>query len=201
MGKKKEDNKEIKNEAEKEKNEAKPEKEETIKISDLINENLRKATSDASEFKDKYYRALAELENTRKRLQAEKIDSISYAVDNMLAEFLMPLDNLETALSYTDNMSDEMKNWAHGFKMIAGQFKEVLENHGVIPYDSVGKKFDPHFHEAVETEESNDVDEDTVIAEIQKGYRHDKRILRVARVKVAKRSTNDMQPPSVKKGE
>ena len=158
---------------------------ETISVSDLMQENLDKASKDASEFKDKYFRALAEMENTRKRLQHEKEEMISYAIDNMLGEFLAPLDNLENALKFTDNLSDELKNWAQGFKMIAQQFTQVLENHGIVPYESVGKIFDPHFHEAVETEVSDKHPKGTVLAEVQKGYRHGERILRVAKVKVS----------------
>lgn len=157
-----------------------------MKVSDLMQESLQRATLEAKEFRDKYYRALAESENTRKRLQNEKEDMIAYAVDNMLAEFLSPLDNLDNALSYTDNLSPELKNWALGFKMISSQFKTVLENHGVIPYDSVGKQFDAHYHEAVEMVETDAHPENTIVSEILKGYTHGKRILRVAKVKVAK---------------
>lgn len=164
---------------------------ETISVSELMQENLDKASKDANEFKDKYFRALAEMENTRKRLQQEKEEMISYAIDNMLGEFLAPLDNLENALKFTDNLSDEMKNWAQGFKMIAQQFTQVLENHGIVPFESVGKIFDPHFHEAVETEVSDKHPNGTVLAEIQKGYRHGERILRVAKVKVSKASEGE----------
>ncbi len=167
---------------EKEENE---EKEEILSISDLMQENLEKATKDASEFRDKYFRALAETENTRKRLQQEKQEMISYAVGNMISDFLTPLDNLDTALKYTDNLSDELKNWAQGFKMIAAQFVTVLENHGIVPFDSVGKKFDPHFHEAVEIIESPEHEDGTILSELQKGYRHGDRVLRVSKVKVS----------------
>ena len=163
------------------------ESDETISISDLMQDNLDKASKDATDFKDKYYRALAEMENTRKRLQQEKQEMISYAVDNMLNEFLAPLDNLEKALGFTDNLSDEMQNWAQGFKMIGAQFTQVLDNHGVTPYNSVGEKFDPHFHEAVETEVSDAHEDGTILVEVQKGYRHGDRILRVAKVKVSKK--------------
>ena len=155
------------------------------KITDVMNENFRRATSEATEFKDKYYRSLAELENTRKRLQSEKSDAISYAVDNTLLEFLGPLDNLERALSFTDDLSDELKGWAQGFKMIAAQFRDILESNDVVEYISVGKKFDPHLHEAVDVVETNDVAKDVIVEEVVKGYRRGKKILRVASVKVA----------------
>ena len=147
------------------------------------------------DFKNKYLRALADMENLRKRLQHEKQETISYAIDNMLAEFLTPLDSFENALAYTENLSPELKNWALGFKMIANQFKDVLENHGIRTYDSIGKQFDPHFHEGVETIETDEFDDGAVIAEVVKGYKRGERILRVAKVKVAKR------PSKVNEGE
>ena len=163
------------------------EKMEELKVGDLIQEELKKASSDAQSFKDKYYRTLAEMENMRKRLQQEKQEMISYAIDNMLSELLTPLDNLENALTYTDNLSDELQNWAQGFKMITSQFKEVLNNHGVVVFESIGHQFNPHFHEAVETEETEEYEEGTIISETIKGYRHGERVLRVALVKVAKK--------------
>ena len=102
-------------------------------------------------------------------------------------EFLMPIDNLENALKHTGNLSEELKNWAYGFKMILNQFKEVLENQGIVPYDSIGKHFDPHLHEAMETIETDDFEEGIIIEEIVKGYKCNKKILRVARVKVSKK--------------
>jgi len=152
-----------------------------------LKEPLTEEAPTEAEFKNKYFRTLAEMENLRKRLHQEKQETIAYAIDNMLTEFLAPLDSFESALAYADNLSPELKNWAQGFKMIANQFKEVLENHGIRPYESVGKRFDPHLHDGVETMETTDHDEDTVIAEVVKGYRRGDRILRVAKVKVAKR--------------
>ena len=142
------------------------------------------------DFKNKYLRALADMENLRKRLQNEKQETIAYAIDNMVIDFLTPLDNLENALSYTDNLSPELKNWAHGFKMIANQFKDALETHGVRPYTSVGQPFDAHLHEGLEMVETDKHEDGTVISEIVKGYKRGDRILRVAQVKVAKRPLN-----------
>lgn len=153
---------------------------------DFLSEQLAKATKEASEFRDKYYRVLAESENTRKRLAKEKQDLVAYAIDNFICEVLEPLDNLENALGFTDNLSNELKNWAHGFKMILDQFKEVLANHGVRSFDSVGHPFDPHLHEAVETVEKEGAAEGTILEEVTKGYKHNDRIIRVSRVKVAK---------------
>ncbi len=141
------------------------------------------------EYKNKYLRTLADMENLRKRLQNEKHESISYAIDNMLSEFLTPLDNFENALAYTENLSPELKNWALGFKMISNQFKEVLENHGIHAYESIGKQFDPHFHEGIETIETDEHTDGSVISEVVKGYKRGDRILRVAKVKIAKKAS------------
>lgn len=141
----------------------------------------------SDEFKNKYLRALADMENLRKRLQQEKQETIAYAIDNMLSEFLTPLDSFENALAFTENLSPELKNWALGFKMIANQFKQVLENHGIRAYESIGKQFDPHFHEGIETIETDDYKDGSVISEVVKGYKRGDRILRVAKVKIAKK--------------
>ena len=155
-------------------------------ISVFLQENLKKSTEEAKEFKDKYFRSLAEMENMRKRLQQEKQEMISYAIDNILSELLLPLDSLENALTHTDNLSEELKSWALGFKMISAQFRAVLENHGVSTFSALGEPFDPHFHEAVEIVESKTAPGGTILKEISKGYRHGNRILRHAKVVVAK---------------
>lgn len=160
-----------------------------------IVEEIKQEEPPEEDFKSKYLRALADMENLRKRLQNEKQETIAYAIDNMLAEFITPLDSFESALAYTENLSPELKNWAQGFKMIANQFKEVLENHGIRPYESKGKPFDPHYHEGVETVETDEFEDGIVIAEVVKGYKRGDRILRVAKVKVAKR------PSKVTEGE
>jgi len=140
------------------------------------------------EYKDKYLRLLAEMENTRKRLHKEKQETTRFAIDNVIVEFLGPLENLENALACAEQMSPEVKNWALGFQMIAAQFKEVLENHGVRAFSSKGMLFDPHRHEAVEIEETDAVEEGTILQEFVKGYQCGERIIRPARVKVAKKS-------------
>lgn len=140
----------------------------------------------ARDFKDKYYRALAESENARKRMQKERQDITKYALENVIVEFLHPLDNFEKALKFAQNMSDELKNWAIGFEMILAQFKQVLTNHNVVEYSSMGKKFDPHLHEALEIVETDDCEPGHILHEFAPGYKMGDRVIRVAKVKVAK---------------
>lgn len=139
------------------------------------------------DFKDKYFRLLAEMENTRKRMQKEKHEMTRFAIDNVIAEVLLPIDTFETALGFTGQMSEETRNWAKGFEMILAQFKELLNNHNVTSFHSKGEKFDPHKHEAVEVEETEEYPEGTILQEFLKGYKSGDRILRAARVKVAKK--------------
>lgn len=138
------------------------------------------------ECQEKYLRLLAESENARKRMQKERQELTKYAVENVIAEFLNPLDSFEKALQFAESGSEEVKRWAVGFEMILGQFKQVLSNHGVEEFESLGKHFDPHFHEALEVLETSDHEPGTIIHEFAKGYKIGDRVVRVARVKVAK---------------
>lgn len=110
---------------------------------------------------------------------------IRFATENVLAELLDPIDQLETALKMTENLSSEMRNWAQGFSMILGHFKEVLSNHGITPFHSEGHLFDPQLHYAIEKEETSEKPPGTILQEYVKGYQSRERTVRPARVKVA----------------
>src|SRR5580692_8118099 len=107
-------------------------------IVDIPQESAPSAQDEVSDYKEKYLRLLAEIDNTRKRMQKEKQEMTRFAVDNVISEILTPIDNLENALQFTQHMSEEMRNWAQGFLMILGQFKDVLANHGVTAFHSEG---------------------------------------------------------------
>ena len=158
---------------------------------DLERELLKQ---EAAEFKDKYQRSLADSENLRKRLQKEKQEMIQFALQNVMSEFLSPIDHLENALQFADQASPEIKHWAVGFQMILNQFKDVLSTNGVTAYKSEGTHFDPHLHEAVETLTTTDYPPGTVISENVKGYKMGEKILRPARVKVAKAPKPEKAP-------
>lgn len=158
---------------------------------DLEQEIMRLRDS-SNEFKDKYLRGLAETENLRKRLQKERQELVQYAIQNVIIDFLLPLDHFENALKFTDQASQEVRHWATGFQMILNQFKDVLATNGVTPYVSVGQPYDHALHEAVEMVETSDFPEGTVVEESLRGYKiNGERILRPARVKVAKAVAND----------
>ncbi|MBS0629743.1 MAG: nucleotide exchange factor GrpE [Verrucomicrobia bacterium] len=145
------------------------------------------------DFKDKYFRLLAEMENSRKRLQKEKHEMTRFAIENVISEVLTPIDTFESALGFTDQMNEETRNWAKGFGMILSQFKEILSNHNIVSFHSVGEMFDPHHHEAVEVEETDDHPEGTILKEFLKGYKSGDRIIRAARVKVARKKSENKE--------
>lgn len=166
-----------------------------VTITDIELEQIKK---ESSEYKDKYLRLLAEMENTRKRLQKERQEFVQYAVQNVIVDFLNPIDHMENALGFTETMSDEIKHWGIGFKMILEQFKDVLTNNGVHAFKSIGTHFDPHRHEAVEMIETDQQPEGTVVEESMKGYKMGEKIIRPARVKVAKASLSQEQKDQTK---
>lgn len=139
-----------------------------------------------SDYKNKYLRGLAESENVRKRLQKERQELLQYAVQNVLLDFLTPIDHFENALKFTESASPEVKNWAIGFNMILNQFKDVLAANDVRPFPSEGTPFDHNCHEAIEMVITADKPSGTVVEETLRGYKIGEKILRPARVKVAK---------------
>jgi len=142
-----------------------------------------------TDWKDKYFRALAEMENMRKRMQKERQEVTRFAIENAIGEFLPVIDNFETALRLAKATEGDVKNWAIGFEMMLSQFKEVLQGHGIFSFHSEGTTFDAQLHEAVEIIETTDFPDKTIIQEFTKGYKSDTRTLRPARVKVAKNSS------------
>lgn len=162
------------------------EENETPPVEESAIDPLEKSQSETAEYKDKYLRLLADSENMRKRLSKEKQEMMAYALQEVLAEFLGPIDHMENALNYTEQMSDDVKHWSLGFQMILTQFKDVLSNHGAKSFVSKGTHFDPHMHEAVETVERTDIESGIVVEEFVKGYKMGDKVLRPARVKVSK---------------
>ncbi len=156
----------------------------------LLQTEWETAQSEAKDYKDKYLRLLAEMENLRKRMVKERSDQAHYTVANLVCDFLPPLDNLENALTYAHQMSDEVRNWALGFQMVLSQFKEVLTTNGVVPLVSIGELFDPHQHEAVDAVESDTHSPGTIIEEYVRGYKMGSKTIRPARVKVARKPSS-----------
>ena len=165
------------------------EKKETISIEKEEYEELKKVKETSEDFKDKYLRDHAELDNIRKRLFKEKEEYIKFANEDLLSEVLYAIDNFDRALDHM-NGTQKVESILEGIKMIQKQFHLLLERKGVERIEALGKKFDPQLHEAVEHVETGLDKDEIVIEEIQAGYLLNGRLLRPAVVKVGKKKIN-----------
>lgn len=153
---------------------------------------LKRVQEENAELKDRLARRQADFENYRKRVDRERNDTYNRVVADVAVKLLGVLDNLKRALeaeaSVEASESDEFRHFLSGVDLIYKQLNGVLESLGVKPINVVGEKFDPHLHEAVVTEQSDEVEPDTVTQEIRTGYRLGDKLIRPALVKVATRA-------------
>ena len=165
-------------------------KEEIITVKREEFEKLKETAQLCEEFKDKYLRAHAELDNARKRLIKEKEEYVKFANEDILSEILYVIDNFDRALEHM-NGRQKVESILDGIKMIQKQFHHLLERNGVKRIEALGKKFDPALHEAVEHIEAEEGKEGIVLEEIQAGYLLNDRLLRPAGVKVGKKKNTE----------
>jgi molecular chaperone GrpE len=170
-----------------EKEQANEHKDEKVMLSKAEYDLLKSKSDERDAFYDKYVRAHAEFENIRKRLEKEKGDFIKYANEGLLLEFLPIIDSLEIAEKHIKEAKD-FDAVREGVDMIQVQIQKFLKDIGLERVKTVGEKFDPHLHEAVETEESKDKDDGLIVTELKPGYRLNGRLLRPASVKIIKKS-------------
>ncbi|MFH0763977.1 MAG: nucleotide exchange factor GrpE [Candidatus Omnitrophota bacterium] len=148
-------------------------------------EKLKACAGEAADLQDKFLRAHAEFENAKKRLEKDKIDYLRFANDSFLLEFLPILDSLEIAEKHIKEAKD-FKAVQEGVDMIQLQIQKFLKDIGVEKVKAAGEKFDPHAHEAVETEDAKDKEDGLILAELKPGYRVSGRLLRPACVRIVK---------------
>ncbi len=148
-------------------------------------EAAAKANKELEELKDRFLRDRAEWDNSRKRILREKEDAVKYAGEGILERILPVLDNFEMGMTAARTATDA-KSIALGLDMVLGQFQQVMKELGIETIDAVGQTFDPHRHEALGHQESKDLPEGTVLAQVRKGYKLRDRLLRPASVFVAK---------------
>ena len=150
---------------------------------------LKRLQTALAEAQDALLRRQADFENYRKRVERERTESYNRVVAEAARKLLPVMDNLTRALdaerSVESGESAEFRHFLHGVQLISKQLSEVLESFGVQPIAAVGERFDPHIHEAVVTEPSEEHEPDTVVEELARGYRIGDRLLRPAMVKVA----------------
>jgi molecular chaperone GrpE len=146
---------------------------------------LAQLQGDLDRFRDLALRSQADFENFRKRAAREKEDAVKYANASFLERLIPILDNFELGLNAARAGAENSPILA-GLDMVAKQLTDFLLSTGVEPVNGEGQPFDPHVHEAVAQEESEDVAEGVVIRQLRRGYKLRDRLLRPATVVVSK---------------
>jgi molecular chaperone GrpE len=150
---------------------------------------LKRLETEVKELKDGLARRQADFENYRKRMERERSETYNRVVVDIAAKLLPVLDNLKRALdteaSVEASESDEFRHFLSGVDLIYKQLNGVLDALGVKPVIAEGEQFDPHLHEAVVTEPTDEYEPDTVMQEIVRGFRVGDKLIRPALVKVA----------------
>jgi molecular chaperone GrpE len=134
---------------------------------------------------ERMLRAVADLDNFKKRAQKEKEEVQKFGNERLLREFIPVMDNLERALEHAKSNAD-FESLLAGVGMTRKQFEDALARHGVKAFTAVGQPFDPRLHEAMQHVGSADVPPNHVVAELVRGYTLNERLVRPALVVVAK---------------
>lgn len=149
------------------------------------------AAAEAAEYKDRWLRAEAEMQNVRRRAARDRDEATAATEARFLLELVELLDDVERALAA---MTAEQREaaWAQGVALTAQRMRDALARWGVTPVETVGRPFDPTVHEAlVEIDAPEGAAPGSVVQEVLKGYRRGERTLRAARVVVAKSGTDN----------
>jgi len=137
--------------------------------------------AEKAELNDRLLRLRAEFDNARRRLERERSDYLQFAAMDLVKDLLPVLDDFERALK----VETADANYAKGVELIYQRLYETLKKLGLEPIESDGKPFDPNIHQAVERVPTDEVEDQTVLGEFQRGYNFKGKLLRPAMVRVA----------------
>ena len=161
------------------------------------NEQAKEVTPEEKilELEDKLARAFAEMENQRRRFEKEREDAFNYGGFAFAKETLNLIDNLERSKQILESdevlkNSESLKKTLEHFDIINKDMVSILLKNGITPLDSIGKKLDPNFHQAMMEIEDDQKEPGTIIQEIQKGFMMKDRLLRPSLVGVSKKTEN-----------
>lgn len=152
-----------------------------------LTELLSAAEAKAKEHWELVLRGRADLENARRRSERDLQDARRYAIENFATELLMVADSLEHALIASEGENASMKSLRHGVELTLKLLLSTLEKFSIKQINPDGQAFDPALHQAMKTEDSLKAAPGTVLSVMQKGYLIHDRVLRPARVVVAKK--------------
>ncbi|RUM69054.1 MAG: nucleotide exchange factor GrpE [Sulfurovum sp.] len=168
------------------------ESQEQVEEEETVEEDLLEAAqAEVAEYKDKYLRAYADFENSKKRLEKDKTNAVSYANESFAKDMLAVVDSFENALASIENTDDTesssevLKNVKEGVSLIYEQLKKTLEKNHIKEVDCSGE-FNPEVHQAIMQVESDTHQTDDIVQVMQKGYTIKDRVLRPAMVSTCK---------------
>ena len=150
---------------------------------------LEEKEKEAKDNYDRYLRAVAELDNYRKRAAREKADIIKYGKEDIIKDILPFLDSLDRAVEHTGG--NDAQAFKDGIALIQDQLLCCLKKHGVERIESAGRDFDPNFHVALMQLDSKEHEDNKIVSEMEKGYLLNGRLLRPSRVCVCKKISKE----------
>jgi len=153
-----------------------------------INKKLEEKEKEATANYDKYLRAVAELDNYRKRAAREKTDIIKYGKEDIIRDILPFVDSLDRALEHD---TGDVQAFKDGVALIQDQLLSCLKKHGVERIETAGLNFDPNFHEALMQMESDQHEDNKIVSEMERGYLLNGRLLRPSKVCVCKKTNKE----------
>jgi len=161
------------------------ENQETTEVGEQVSADpeLQKVKQERDSLYDRLLRKQAEFENYKKRIERERSEFVQFASAELVKELLNALDSFELAIRNAKADDQTLR----GFELIYKQLLDTMGRFGLKAIEVKGEKFDPNFHQAVATTPTDDVEENTIIEELRKGYLLNGRLLRPAMVNVATR--------------
>jgi molecular chaperone GrpE len=148
-------------------------------------EALQRAARERDELRERVQRAAADYQNLQNRSRRRQQEAAEMGINKLARELLPVIDNLNLALQATGE-SDDVEKLRHGLEIIHEQLENILSEFEIRPVQAVGQPFDPEVHDAMAQEPSDEHPPNTVLREFQRGYIHGDRVLRPARVIVAR---------------
>jgi molecular chaperone GrpE len=150
-----------------------------------VEEQLARVQTEADSYKDSWLRVRAEFANARKRMDRERTEAYSLAVEEVIGRLLPVIDDFQRAMSSVpEAVADD--SWFAGIELIYAKLVGLLETFDIQPIEAVGQHFDPNLHEAVLQEASDQYPEGVITKELQTGYQRKDKVIRPAMVAVAR---------------
>lgn len=147
-------------------------------------EDLKKLKEECEKINNQYLRLAADFDNYRKRQAAEKESLIKFGMEQALKKMIEVADNFERAEKSLESI-DDIEKAKEAFTVLAKQFRDSMTKLGLEPINAKGEMFDPNLHEAVMQTQTEEFPEETVLQELQKGYKYGDKVLRPSMVSVA----------------